>query len=313
MSCDCTAETGFCKASWLTSAGKVCLLAWSVGGFLSAAGPPAAVPLPEFLADRSARSLGEIQAAQVARERSSDSDVRSLADQILFDHGRITAELQQLAASNGFAVSQEPALRWRATNELLKLKRGEAFDLAFATGMIVAHEREIEELKRISRQSPDPKIKPILARLLSIQRKHLSAAKVAQTKQLEQKSENSKDLRLVQSPFATSEKSASIEARLLADPPFTRSLGKSESLRLTGLAYIDGKPVATIVNNATGERHIVSNLPNAEGWTLLGVVPGSSTSLGHARAKIKTPERIVTVGFDLQSRASDARERRHRK
>src|SRR3954468_11535189 len=55
---------------------------------------------------------------------------------------------------------------------------------------------------------------------------------------------------------------------LVTSSPFTRSLNLSDSLVLTGIAYIEGKPVATILNKATKENFVVSQEPNAQGWRL---------------------------------------------
>ena len=53
---------------------------------------------------------------------------------------------------------------------------------------------------------------------------------------------------------------------LLANSPFTRTLNLSDSLVLTGIAYVDGRAVATLVNRSTRETFLVSDEPNAQGW-----------------------------------------------
>src|SRR6187549_1270458 len=60
----------------------------------------------------------------------------------------------------------------------------------------------------------------------------------------------------------------SVADSLLVNPPFTRALNLSESLTLTGVAYMDGKPVATIKDSRTNQHHLVSEKPNALGWRL---------------------------------------------
>jgi hypothetical protein len=58
---------------------------------------------------------------------------------------------------------------------------------------------------------------------------------------------------------------------LMANPPFTRSLGISDSLILTGVAKFDRDVFATLMDTKTMESQIVSRTPNRDGWQLIGV------------------------------------------
>ena len=58
---------------------------------------------------------------------------------------------------------------------------------------------------------------------------------------------------------------------LMANPPFTRSLGFSDSIILTGVAKFDQDTFATLMDTKTMESQIVSKTPNRDGWQLIGV------------------------------------------
>ena len=58
---------------------------------------------------------------------------------------------------------------------------------------------------------------------------------------------------------------------LMASSPFTRSLGVSDSLILTGIASFDRRIVATLLDTRTMEPQVVSQTPNHDGWQLVGV------------------------------------------
>lgn len=90
---------------------------------------------------------------------------------------------------------------------------------------------------------------------------------------------------------------ASSEA-LVTAPPFTRSLNLSDSLVLTGIAYIDGKPVVTIMNKEKKESYIVSEVPNAQGWKLAET--SAATQLNKTQAKIMVGTEIVTVHYSAE-------------
>ncbi len=58
---------------------------------------------------------------------------------------------------------------------------------------------------------------------------------------------------------------------LLTNSPFTRSLGFSDSMILTGIAHIDNNVFATLFDTKTMESHVVSKTANAKGWQLVGI------------------------------------------
>jgi hypothetical protein len=88
---------------------------------------------------------------------------------------------------------------------------------------------------------------------------------------------------------------ASLAGALLEHPPFTRALNLSESLLLTGVAYVDGKPVATVKDVKTNQSYLVSDEPNAMGWRLAESSP--SMRLDRAEVKIMIGTEIVPVRY----------------
>ncbi len=57
----------------------------------------------------------------------------------------------------------------------------------------------------------------------------------------------------------------------MSSSPFTRSLGVSDSLILTGVARFDSEVFATVLDTKTMESQVVSQRPNGEGWQLIDV------------------------------------------
>jgi hypothetical protein len=76
-------------------------------------------------------------------------------------------------------------------------------------------------------------------------------------------------------------------AAVTTSSPFTRMVSISDNLVLTGIAYINGKPVATIFNKETKESHIVSNEPNFQGWVLNEAQPAPDITRSRA---------VLTIG-----------------
>lgn len=58
---------------------------------------------------------------------------------------------------------------------------------------------------------------------------------------------------------------------LFTNSPFTRSLGISDSIILTGIARIEGEVYATLLDTETLKSQVVSKTVNFQGWRLVGV------------------------------------------
>lgn len=84
-------------------------------------------------------------------------------------------------------------------------------------------------------------------------------------------------------------------APVVTSSPFTRMVNMSDNLVLTGIAYIDGKPVATVFNMETKQSHIVGAEPNFQGWTLQEAMP--APDITRSQARISIGGEIVSVRY----------------
>lgn len=57
-------------------------------------------------------------------------------------------------------------------------------------------------------------------------------------------------------------------APLVQQSPFNRVVSFEETYLLTGIAHVEGKPLATLMNKETKQRFVVSEEPNSQGWRL---------------------------------------------
>ncbi len=84
---------------------------------------------------------------------------------------------------------------------------------------------------------------------------------------------------------------------LVTNSPFTRSLGVSDSLILTGVAQFEHDVYATLLDTKTFESHVVSKTPNYQGWQLVGV-GGRSEEMQTWSAKIQVPGgEVISVRY----------------
>jgi hypothetical protein len=82
---------------------------------------------------------------------------------------------------------------------------------------------------------------------------------------------------------------------ILESSPFTRTLDLSDTLMLTGIAYVQGKPVATISNRVTKQSYLVSEEPNAQGWRLTEAQPSSEPR--RTQVKLMVGPEVVTIHY----------------
>lgn len=91
-------------------------------------------------------------------------------------------------------------------------------------------------------------------------------------------------------------KSDSFDA-IISSSPFTRTLGISDSLILTGVAHIERDVFATLFDTHTMESHVVSKKANAQGWQLVGV-GGDAADLKTLSARIQVGGgQVITVRY----------------
>lgn len=91
---------------------------------------------------------------------------------------------------------------------------------------------------------------------------------------------------------------------MVQNSPFTRIVSVSDSLVLTGVAYVDGKPVVTLLDRQTKESLVVTEQPNLRGWTLVDA--SASTDITRAQARISIGGEPVSIRYDASALTKDA-------
>jgi hypothetical protein len=81
----------------------------------------------------------------------------------------------------------------------------------------------------------------------------------------------------------------------LQHSPFTRVVDYAGTLQLTGVASVNGKPLATLMDKATKQRYVVSEEPNAKGWRLAEV--SNPSDIKQAQVKLVIGEEVVTLQY----------------
>jgi hypothetical protein len=91
---------------------------------------------------------------------------------------------------------------------------------------------------------------------------------------------------------------------VVQNSPFTRIVNVSDSLVLTGVAYVDGKPVVTLFDKVKKESLVVTDQPNLKGWTLVEAT--QSSDIKRATAKVNIGGEPVSIRYDAAALTPDA-------
>ncbi len=81
--------------------------------------------------------------------------------------------------------------------------------------------------------------------------------------------------------------------------PFGRTVNLSESLVLTGIANINGKAMATLMDKESKRTYVVSDEPNPQGWRLAEIKP--TASIKFSQVKVNIGGEIVTIRHDNEA------------
>ncbi|MEZ5387685.1 MAG: hypothetical protein R3F13_19425 [Prosthecobacter sp.] len=87
---------------------------------------------------------------------------------------------------------------------------------------------------------------------------------------------------------------------VVENSPFSRIVSISDSLVLTGMAYVNGKPVVTIFDKEAKQSIVVSDEPNLKGWKLVGAKP--SEKIDYASAQISIAGETFSIRHSTLSK-----------
>lgn len=86
-------------------------------------------------------------------------------------------------------------------------------------------------------------------------------------------------------------------AALKESSPFTRMVGASDSLVMTGLARIGEDVFVTVVDTKTRQAQLISTNTNSEGWKLVSY-GGSERDIKTMTAKIQLGAEVISIRYE---------------
>lgn len=119
----------------------------------------------------------EVQASRLAKSHASAPEVKEFAQQMVDDHTRANAKLQQIAQAKGVNLPTEPSFWSQRKLNSLEEKNGAKFDRQYMDDFGVdAHRKTVERFRKEAENGQDPDLKSFAQETLPTLEKHLQHA-----------------------------------------------------------------------------------------------------------------------------------------
>jgi predicted outer membrane protein len=130
----------------------------------------------EFLIQAMQDSMAEIQICEIAIEKSANEDVKSFAQSMIDEHGRMGREMEELASQKQLAVPREIRPEQEMTVEELASLDGRDFEQRWIQYNIDVHERDLKVFSHYAGEEPDAEIKKMAENGARMLGQHLKMA-----------------------------------------------------------------------------------------------------------------------------------------
>jgi predicted outer membrane protein len=130
----------------------------------------------EFLIQAMQDSMAEIQICEMAIEKSQNPDVKTFAQSMIDEHGRMGQELEKLAANKKLEVPRSIRAEQEMTVDELSALSGRDFEQRWIQYNIDVHERDVKIFQHYAGAEPDRDIATMAKKHGDTLARHLKAA-----------------------------------------------------------------------------------------------------------------------------------------
>jgi putative membrane protein len=129
----------------------------------------------EFVLKASQGGMTEVELGKVASEKGGTSQVKDFGSRMVKDHSQANDELKGLAEKKGIALDSKLDARHQSQVDRLSKLNGPAFDKAYVTNQVRAHESTVALFKEEAKSGQDPDLKAFASRTLPTLENHCSS------------------------------------------------------------------------------------------------------------------------------------------
>jgi putative membrane protein len=131
----------------------------------------------KFIMTAASAGLAEVQAAQLAEQKSQDAAVKEFAQKMITDHTANNQQLASLAAQKGITVPTTPAAKDQKQLDALAKLDGAKFDHTYLKDQVRDHETVLKLMKKEAADGKDADLKSFAETSTPVIQQHLDMAK----------------------------------------------------------------------------------------------------------------------------------------
>jgi putative membrane protein len=132
----------------------------------------------QLMAEFAQANMAEVAVAQLAQSKSSNSQIRKFAQQMIDDHGKAFKDLSELAEEKQVKLPKEADAKHKEMLKKMNMLNGAEFDRQYtAKAGIEDHESAKKLVDRIANTAQDPQLKALGTKAQPIIDMHLKMAK----------------------------------------------------------------------------------------------------------------------------------------
>jgi putative membrane protein len=136
----------------------------------------------EFAVKAADGGMFEVAAADLALSKTTNADVKALAEMMKKDHSAANTELKAMAASKNITLPDSMSNDKQDMMEKLREKSGADFDKEYVDMMVDDHDKDIQLFNKESMDGTDKEIRDWAAQKLPTLRHHYDMAKETKDK-----------------------------------------------------------------------------------------------------------------------------------
>lgn len=134
----------------------------------------------QFINEAAQGGMAEVEMARLALKRSSNSTVKSYAQQMIDEHTKVNQELMALAKQKGVTPPKAIAPKHEKVRAKLSQVPSKSFDRTYMNEAgVKAHAEQVDLFQRQAQQGQDPDLKAFATKTLPAVQKHLQEAQAA--------------------------------------------------------------------------------------------------------------------------------------
>ena len=130
-----------------------------------------------FVDKAASGGLAEVQAAQLAQQKSQDPKVKDFAQQMITDHTAANQQLTTLAQQKGLIVPTALDEKDQAGLDRLQRLDGKKFDRAYMKAQMHDHQERLKLLQKEAKSAKDTDLKSFAEQTIPTVQKHLDMIK----------------------------------------------------------------------------------------------------------------------------------------